>query len=195
MQLYKIPTEQLEVIAAYHAELEATSEGVESGDITPDAALELDEKIAERLAERLDAIEGAFNIKAEAVAKMIRNLEADSAVQKAKAEPFLEEARRYQARAKAADSSVKWLKGYLLHQLERMNLKKVEGVDLKVGRQNNGRPAIVVLDLVQVPPEMLIPQEPKLDSQAALDAWKLKGKTEDAVPGLKVELGQHVRIR
>jgi len=195
VKLYEIPTEQQEILADYHAIIASTGESLEAGEISQEKALGLDEAAAEILETELDAIDDAFDLKAEAVAKMIRNLEAERDVQRAKAEPFLEEARRYQARAKAAESSVRWLKGYLLNQMQRMDLKKVEGVDLNVGRQNNGRPSITVTDLEKVGADMLIPQEPKLDSQAALDAWKLNGKTQDAVPGLKVELGQHVRIR
>ena len=195
MKLYEIPTEQQEALAAYHQNLAETGEALEAGEITADEALAQDETAAEELALALDRLDGAFDAKAESVAKMIRNLEAERDTNAAKAKPFEEEVARYKGRARSADSSVRWLKDYLKHQMERMGLSKVEGVDLKIGVQNNGRPSVVVENLDKVPAEYLIQQEPKLASNDAVAAWKSNGKNPDAVPGLRFDLGQHVRIR
>jgi len=193
--LYEIPTEQYQALADYERQILETADLVAGGEIDLAEALKRDDAAADALEAELDRFEAEFNVKAEGVAKAILNMEQSRDVALAKAEPFIAEARRYQASAKRAERACDWLKSYLLHQMQRMDLKKVEGVDLKVGRQNNGRPSVVVENLEKVPAELLIPQDPKVDSGGAVEAWKLDGKKPDAVPGLRFDLGQHVRIR
>lgn len=135
-----------------------------------------------------------LSAKAEGYAKLIRNLEAESGVLRAKAAPFAEEVTRYLKRAEAVDAKVVRLKGWLLENLKKTGVQKITGVDLSVRRQTNASPSIETVDIDAVPREFLVPQPPKLDTAAVRNAWNRALGAVDAVPGLRVVRGEHIRI-
>jgi len=195
MKLYEIPTEYDRAIITYNERVAAIDLDLENEEITESEAEVQTEEATDVLGETMESLGVDFVSKAENVAKLLRNLEAEADVERAKAKPFQDEVLRYVKRAKGLESNISWLKGYLLHQMQRMDLKKVEGLDLKVARQRNGQPKIVEMNIEKVPSEFLIPQPPKVDRKTALEEWKAHDKSPGAIEGLEFEVGEHIRIR
>ena len=141
-------------------------------------ALEPDEngEIALAAVAALDALEIEFRDKVESVAKFIRNLEAEAGVHRAKAQPFIEEAKRHGGRARACDARVEWLKGYLRGHMAKLGIDKVDG-DLRVSLGK--APQVVnVTDESAIPPNYYRPSEP--DKTAILRALKAGAKISGA---------------
>ena len=135
----------------------------------------------------LDTIRDDLTVKAESVAKMVRQLGAE-------ADAISAEAKMLAAKAAARDNSAKRLKDYLLGCLVSAGVEKVTGALLTISVQQS--PATVsVVDAYQVPIEYLrapTPLEDRVDKRVALAALK----AGEQVPGLElVEGGKHVRIR
>lgn len=136
--------------------------------------------------------EGDFAKKVEQVALFIRGRLATAAAIK-------EEEARLAALRKTEENAAERLKAYLLRELTAAGKDKVEGTLAKVRIQKNP-PAVKsiltdddILKLYDERPEYvtLIPAQLKLNSRAALDAWKAG---DELPPGLAVEQGTHVRI-
>lgn len=144
------------------------------------------------LLSQLDQIHDDFARKAEAVALIIRELIAESAAWKAEAD-------RLAAHARATAARADWLKGYLLHQLRRMDLRRVDGRLIKIRRQVNTRPAIAPAgDPADLPSDWK-KVTIALDGTRAYEDLKAAGKLPTApgeypIDGLRVTLGEHVRI-
>ncbi|MGK7896497.1 MAG: siphovirus Gp157 family protein [Xenococcus sp. (in: cyanobacteria)] len=85
----------------------------------------------------------SFKVKAEEVAAYIRHQEALAEARKT-------EAKRIQALAKQAENSATRLRKYLVAQMIRSDVKKIEGVKTKIGLRKK-QPQI----LINVPPEEL----------------------------------------
>ncbi len=193
-KLYEITGEYLRALNEYQCQLAESEEAFEAGEIDGE---ELDARYAaaaDLYGEYMGAIEGDFATKAERVAMVIRNLEQEASVNAAKAVPFMDEAERYIKRRRTAERQGASLKAYLLSQLQQLDLKSVEGDELKVRRQNNGRPAVNLVCLDEVPEDYRIVQPDKVDTGKVVTHWRTAGKVEDLVPGLAIKLGQHVRI-
>jgi hypothetical protein len=79
----------------------------ETGEIPPDAA------------KKLDGLEGAFELKAENIAKLICGVEAE-------AEAFKAEAERLQQRRKTLENRAEWLKQYLADCMQLLGRPKVK---------------------------------------------------------------------
>lgn len=107
-----------------------------------------------------------FNIKAENVARFIRHQEALAEARKA-------EAKRIQALAKQAENGAGRLRKYLMAQMVRSEIKKIEGVTCKIGLRKK-QPAV----LLNVPPEELPAEYVKVTHKADLTAIKKLLKTE-----------------
>jgi hypothetical protein len=128
----------------------------------------------EAIADTLEGLTGAWDIKALNVARYVRNLEAEAAA-------INEAKQRMDARAKAATRQAAWLKGYLQGELERTGLQP-KAPDLALRLQANP-PAVVVDDEAQIPADYWLTQTVtsllKGDISVALKA----GKT---VPGARL---------
>ena len=88
----------------------------------------------------------SFKSKAEQVARYIRHQEALAEARKA-------EARRIQTLAKQAENGAARLRKYLIDQMIRSDVKKIDGTTVKLGLRKK-QPAV----LLNVPPEELPPE-------------------------------------
>ncbi len=112
----------------------------------------------------------SFKSKAEQVAQFIRHQEALAEARKteakriqALAEARKTEARRIQNLAKQAENSATRLRKYLITQMIRSDVKKIEGVTVKIGLRKK-QPQI----LINVPPEELPDEYVKVTYKANL---------------------------
>ena len=112
-------------------------------------------KLEETFNEWLEAGE-SFKSKAEQVAQFIRHQEALAEARKA-------EAKRIQALAKQAENGATRLRKYLIAQMIRSDVKKIEGTTVKIGLRKK-QPQI----LINVPPEELPDEYVKVTYKADL---------------------------
>ena len=143
------------------------------------------------LIDKLDQIESNFELKAESVALVIRELQVEAVARKAEAD-------RLKRSAQASESRAAWLKDYLLHQLRRMGLKKVAGTRAKIARVKNGRPSVALIDPENIP-DAYQKVVVTFNGQQAYEDLKAAGKLpadpgEIEVDGFRVARGEHVRI-
>jgi uncharacterized protein YlxW (UPF0749 family) len=141
-----------------------------------------EEMDTDTLKDTLESIEEEINDKAENIAKLIKNLNADVDALKI-------EEKRLADRRKSLENKVTHLKEYLQNQLEVAGLDKVKRPTLTISIQNNP-PSVKVLD-EKLLSDYMIPVEPKLDKKAILTA--LKEGME--VSGAELQQTRGVRIR
>jgi len=137
----------------------------------------------EALVDTLASLQDAIEDKAENIAKLIKNLEADAKIIK-------EEEQRLAERRRAIEAKVDKLKMYLQEQLEIAGLQKVKRPTITVSIQANP-PSVDVIDEKAIPNDFLIPQAPKVDKRSILERLK-KG---ESVPGVTLKQTKGVRIR
>lgn len=134
----------------------------------------------------MEGIEGELEIKAEAYAKVILNIESDISVIKS-------EEKRLADRRKTLENNIKRMKEALQYVMEMTGKTKFKTELFSFNVQNN--PASVVMDeqyIENIPEEYLIPQEPKIDRNKIKDAIKA-GKDLGGIAHL--EQTQSLRIR
>ncbi len=133
---------------------------------------------------RLDRFELALQVKAEAIAKVIRNLEASEEAKR-------EEAKRLTTSAVGDKARADWLKSYLKGTLESLALVSLDAGLFKVRIQKNSAPSVTYDGAPESLPERF--QMPKIEVRKAalVDAWK---RGEELPPRVKVEQGTHLRI-
>ena len=88
----------------------------------------------------------SFKVKAEEVAAYIRHQEALAEARKT-------EAKRIQALAKQAENSAARLRKYLVAQMVRSDVKKIEGVTVKIGLRKKQPSVLINVEPVELPPE------------------------------------------
>jgi len=127
----------------------------------------------------LDDIADAFNDKAESVAKMVRQLEAEAKL-------YSEEARRLSDKAAATANKVANLKGYLMAMMQATGIDQVKGSIFNIFPKTSP-PSCIVEDESIIPRECqrVIPEQTQPDKKAILDAIA----EGIAVPGARVEAG------
>jgi uncharacterized protein YlxW (UPF0749 family) len=130
----------------------------------------------------LESIEEEIHDKAENIAKLVKNLNAD-------VDALKTEEKRLADRRKSLENKVIHLKEYLQNQLEVAGLDKVKRPTLTVSIQNNP-PSVKVID-EKLLSDFMIPQDPKLDKKAILTALK-EGQE---VNGAELFQSRGVRIR
>lgn len=116
------------------------------------------------LADTLEALEDAIEVKAENTAKVIKQLEAN-------AEMLANESRRLSERKSAIENNVRNLKRYLQEQLDKCGKSKIKGEIFTVAIQNNPQ-SVDVLDESLIPSTYFIQQAPKLDRKELLTHLK-----------------------
>ena len=136
----------------------------------------------EALVDTLASLQDAIEDKAENIAKIIKNLEADAKIIK-------EEEQRLAERRRSIENKVTRLKEYLQEQLEVAGLQKVKRPTITVAIQNNP-PSVEIADEKLIPSEFMIPQY-KVDKKSILERLK----NGEMVPGAKLVQGRGVRIR
>lgn len=136
----------------------------------------------EVLKDTLESIEEEIEDKAENIAKMVKNLEAE-------AKAIKEEEERLAARRKSVENKKDHLKIYLQDQLEVAGLSKIKRPTLTVSIQNNP-PSVKVID-EKLLNAYMVPVEPKLDKKTLLADLK-EGKQ---VAGAEIYQSRGLRIR
>jgi len=142
-----------------------------------------DDMESDALVDTLEALQGEIEEKAENIAKLVKNLEADAKIIK-------EEEQRLAERRRAIEAKVERLKTYLQQQLEVAGLQKVKRPTITVAIQNNP-PSVEIADEKLIPSEFMIPQPAKIDKKAILE--RLKNGEE--IPGCSIKQTKGVRIR
>lgn len=146
--------------------------------------LEMAEEMdTDAIVDTLEALQEAIEDKAENIAKLIRNLEAD-------VKAIRDEEKRLAERRQAIESKVERLKSYLQEQLEIAGIDKVKRPTITVAIQKNP-PSVDIIDEALIPADFFVPQPAKLDKKAILE--RLKNGEE--VPGVTLKQTKGVRIR
>ena len=146
--------------------------------------LEMAEEMdTDAIVDTLSALQDAIEDKAENIAKLVKNLEADVKVIK-------EEEQRLAERRRVIEVKIERLKTYLQEQLEVAGLQKVKRPTITVSIQNNP-PSVDLIDETLIPADFLIPQPAKVDKKSILERLK-KG---ESVPGVTLKQTKGVRIR
>ncbi|MEB8649335.1 siphovirus Gp157 family protein [Bacillus cereus] len=135
------------------------------------------------LADTLQAIEEAIDDKVHNIALVIRNFEA-------KAKAIKTEEKRLADRRKSLENNCKGLRNYTEQQMIAAGKRKIEGTLATVSLQKN-QASLKIADDAVVPPEFMIPQEPKVDATGLKEALKQGMKWD----GITLEQGESVRIR
>ena len=137
----------------------------------------------ETLKDTLDSIEEAIEVKAENIAKWIRNLEADK-------KAFEEEEKRFKEKKQAADNRIKSLKLYLEDNMRLTGKTKFKAGFFSFSIQNNP-PSVEVFDEALIPKQFLIAQPVKIDSAGIKELLK----AGEEVPGAELKHSSGLRIR
>lgn len=135
------------------------------------------------LRDTLDSITDAIDDKAENIAKVIKQLEAD-------ADTFRQEEVRLAKRRRTVDNNVRNLKRYLQESLEQVGTDRVNGKLFTVSIQNNP-PSVDILDESKIELDYFDEQPPKLDKKAVLESLKNGIEME----GARIKQTRSVRIR
>lgn len=139
----------------------------------------------EVIRDTLEALDGEWEQKAEAVAAYIRNLEESAAAKEAAAKAVKQRADQLQKRA---DS----LRAYLLFQFQALGKTRLQ-TDLFTIRVQNNPPSVVVDDETQIPAEFKV-QPPAPPPRVDRKLISLAFKAGVDVPGCHPESGQSLRI-
>lgn len=140
---------------------------------------------AQTVADTLEGMSGELEAKSQAVAYMVRSIEANAAAIKQWAADAQERARAAQARA---DS----LREYLARTLEACGIQQIEGPGIKLSWRKSSsvvvdEPGLIPASFMRTPE----PPPPAPDKKAIADA--LKAGFE--VPGAHIETRNHLQIR
>lgn len=131
----------------------------------------------------LDSIEDSIGDKVENIAKFLKNIEGDIKAYKAEEE-------RLSKKRKYLQNKFDGLKKYTQDMLELAKIDKVKAGLFNVRLQKNP-PSAEVINAALVPDKYKIPQDPKIDGKAILEALE-KGEKID---GAKlVDDKKHIRI-
>lgn len=119
------------------------------------------------IADTLEGLSGALEVKATNVAMFVRNLETS-------ADAIKEAESRMSARRKAIENRAQRIRDYLLVNMERTGISKIECPHFKIAIREN--PAAVVIDALTAIPEdyMKQPETPPAVPDKALIAKAIK---------------------
>lgn len=139
----------------------------------------------ESLKMALSVIETEIQAKAQNVAHIIRQMDAD-------AEAIKAEEKRLADRKRAIENRIRWLKDYLKDQMEMTNTDKIKTATMTISIQNNP-PSVSIVDDKAIPAKFLtiIPEQYVPDKKAISAA--IKGGED--VPGAELVQGKSLRIR
>lgn len=134
----------------------------------------------------LEAVEGEFDYKADSMAKIIKSLQANAEMVKAEIE-------RLSARAKSFENKAEFFKGVLFQNMKATGKQKIKTAMFTISIAKNGgkEPLKITGDISDIPMKYLIPQDPKLDTDAIRALLK-----EKPVDWAHLEpRGEHLGIR
>lgn len=143
-----------------------------------------DEEVSDQAVfDTLESIKYDIEEKAENYGKMMVMLQGEAKAARVEAERLLGYARRLEGRETT-------LKTSLQNTMETMGVRNLDAGTYRFWVQNNP-PSVHVLNESVIPKEYFIPQEPKLDKKAVLDALKA-GET---VEGAELGVGKSLRMK
>ena len=142
--------------------------------------MDLDE---ETLRDTLDSIEGPWEDKAEAIAKIIR-------MKIAKKQAVASEKNRLASMEKTVGNDIQFLKQYTEDNMRLIGKTKFEVGIFSFAIQKNP-PSVEVYDATLIPPQFLIAQMPQIDKTAIKELLK----QGEEVPGAKLKQTEGLRIR
>lgn len=136
----------------------------------------------ENLKEMLDSIKDEFNLKAENIVKVIKNLDGDI-------EALKNEEKRLADKRRSLEKQKEDLKEYLFYNMQATNSKKIKAGIFDINIQKNPQ-SIKIID------EAIIPEKYKIASYR-LDKQALKNDLKDGVEieGASLEQKEGLRIR
>ena len=143
-----------------------------------------DEGEEERLLAELTGVSDAIGDKAEAFARIMRNMLCDI-------EGCRAEIDRLRARAARLESAVDRIKGSLLHAMEIAGASEIN-TSIGKWRLQRNPPSVRILDESRIPEAYLIPQPPKVDRRAILAAYCGDG---ELIPGTEIVREEGIRFR
>lgn len=161
-------------------------------DVVRDWLIESGGELTPEIEALLTEAQEAFDTKVERVALFVRELLATAAAVKVERE-------RLAALEKSYTNGAENLKGYLLRQMQRAEVAKVDGTLAKVRVQNSPPSVQSTLDADTLRAAFDAGQEWVIEVPASyrLDTNIIKAYAKDGTPlpeGVTVEVGQHVRI-
>jgi hypothetical protein len=135
---------------------------------------------------KLDQFGAQFEYKAEQVAKMIRNYEANAAA-------LENEEVHLAARRKALENKVKFFKSYLLQNMTALEITSVKGDILNITVRNNPL-SVTVVNLLDIPESFtrIIPEHREADKTKIIDTFKESG---EMVPGTEITRTKRIEIK
>lgn len=147
------------------------------------AELDLDEQT---VADTLEGLQGTLEVKATNVAMFVRNLDASAeAIRQAEADMA--------ARRKAIQARAERVRRYLLENMERAGITKIECPHFALSVRKNP-PSVAIVSEADIPPEFLRtppPPAPTPDKKAIADAIKA-GRD---VPGATLQTTNRLEIK
>jgi hypothetical protein len=138
----------------------------------------------------LDALEGAFEDKAERIGLLIREREVSADAAKAEAD-------RVAAIAKSHANTAMRLKEYLHAQMLRTGTKSVDTPVIRIRVQRNTQPTCAYVGDMDELPAQFQRIKIEVDKRAALEAWEQTNgdpNKRTAPDGFAIAWGTHVRI-
>lgn len=138
-----------------------------------------DPDIAQAAYEELAVVESNIGEKSENYAKMIRNLTADR-------DAFKAESARLADKAKVCDNAINRLKEALKEAM--LVLEKPEcKTSIGTFRITQNPPSCKVVDIMKIPKEFIVEQEPKVAAKEILAHYKETGEIPDGVDIVREE--------
>lgn len=136
----------------------------------------------EYVQDTLESLHGELDIKAEAICRVIRNMEAHM-------EAYKSEIDRLSKRKKTIENSIQRLKQALLESMKVTGKEKIKGELFTIALRKNAPQLPKDLDINQVPIDYLIERDYEIDRRKLLAAVK-NGEVE----GIELEVNQSLRI-
>jgi hypothetical protein len=135
--------------------------------------LSLEDIPEEVMRDTLEGLEGEITEKCTNVAAVVRNFEA-------LAEQIREAEKRMADRRRSIEARAEWLKCYLLENMERTGIEKIESPYFRIGIRKNP-PKAEIVDENLIPMQYLEIPEPRISKKRILEDLKLGKEVPGAV--------------
>jgi hypothetical protein len=144
------------------------------------AMADMDDLPEEVINDTMEAMEGDFNAKAISVAGFFLNIDADILAMK-------EAEKNMATRRKAKENQVSWMKNYLLENMLRTGITKIECPAFKISLRNNPEAVFIIS-------EALIPAE-FMRTKTIIEPDKTAIKNAGGCPGVELRRSHSVQIK
>lgn len=155
-----------------------------TNEILMDALVDANGEISPEAEAQLGALEEDLHAKTEAYCKIIRTFECEACAAQAEVD-------RLQKLVQVRTNAAKRLKAWLLQNLQRLGLERVETDLFRVRIQQNGRPSINYSGDPEALPPFMRRVKVEVNGDAAYELWK---GGQELPPGFQVTRGSHLRI-